>query len=76
MSCYVNWQDIRRGRKSLSICGEWTAERDISNEPTCQACRRELRLTADEVFGTEPPGTPVHHEPFDVFEGYVPKGPK
>ena len=74
MSCYVEYDRIQHGRKSLSLCGEWTHERDISADPTCPLCRAELAKTADDVFGTEAPGTPVQTTLSDPLRGYIPKG--
>jgi len=54
MSCYVQWDYIRPGLKSIALCGELVAPQDIANEPTCPACRTELARTAEDVFGPEP----------------------
>lgn len=70
---YVPWDSIHPGRKSLSLCGEWTDERDIAVDPDCPLCRAELAKTADDVFGAEAPGVPVHSTLSDPFKGYSPR---
>lgn len=70
MSCYVEYDRINKGRKSLSLCGEWTDERDISADPTCELCQAELRQTGASMFGETAPGTPVHSTLSDPLKGY------
>ena len=55
MTCYVEWDRIQHGRKSIGLCGDWVDEVDISNEPTCQECQRRLAQTAEELFGPPNP---------------------
>lgn len=73
-SHFVEFDRIHRGRKSIAVCGDWTDERDISNDPTCPECIAELAKTADDVFGTEAPGTPVRSTWGNPTAGYTPKG--
>jgi hypothetical protein len=71
----------RNGRKFLALCGNWCAERDLApagQPPTCPDCIAQLKLlnessTAEDVFGTEPPGTPVPFKEFNPTAGYRPK---
>jgi len=49
---YVPYDHARKGRKAIAICGDWCAERDHANAPTCPECQRELAKTVAEVFGT------------------------
>lgn len=78
MTCYVQWDRIQRGRKSLSICGEWVRERDIATDPTCPECQKELAkqetTSAEDMFGPSTPGTQVHSTLSDPLAGYRPKG--
>ena len=71
---YVGWQGAKSGNFRLTICGAWVREAEQVNEPSCPACVAELGLTADDVFGTEAPGSPVHRKPSNPTAGYSPKG--
>lgn len=70
---FVEFDRIHQGRKSLSVCGEWVRESEISPEPTCEYCRQELAITSEQMFGTESPGTPVHSTLSDPLKSYRPK---
>lgn len=77
---YVELDRIRSSRKSVAACGEYVwAHREHSNDPTCPECARFVRelqadtRTAEDVFGSTSPGTPVHHKPFNPLAGYRPK---
>jgi hypothetical protein len=74
MTCFVEYDRINSRRKSIALCGELVAARDISNEPTCPECRRRLAVTEDETFGPRLAGTQVQSHPFDPLAGYRPKG--
>lgn len=70
MSCYVEFDRIRPGRKSIALCGDWCDEADISGEPDCPECQRLLLQTADDLFGTEGPGIPVVSKLSNPLVGY------
>jgi len=73
VSHYVTWDRLRRGRKSIALCGDWCDERNISNEPTCPACRKELALTIAEAFGPENQGTAATSIHIDPLADYRPR---
>jgi hypothetical protein len=77
VTCFVEFDRVNHGRKSIALCGEWVAERDISGTPTCPECRRLLGRSADQVFGATAPGAPVrssHRD--DALADYHPRSPK
>lgn len=73
MSCFVEYDRLRPGRKSIALCGDWCDERDISATPTCPSCRAALLLTAEDVFGSEPPGASVRSTLTDPLRDYKPR---
>lgn len=78
---YVDWDTPGR-RDGRAICGElvdrYAAHHNKPNCPTCARILAERRhnapLTAEDVFGSEPPGRPVHSTLSDPLKDYKPKG--
>lgn len=48
-------REQKRGR-SIAVCGAAVDKWNLSNQPTCAACRGLLDVSAEEMFGEETPG--------------------
>lgn len=78
-SHYVDF-DATGGRSTRAICGAIVGRYHHDAAPTCDACQQILAarpaedVTAEEMFGSVAPGTPVHSTLSDPLAGYRPKG--
>ena len=69
---FVELEHRRSRYRSYSLCGELVDASETSDQPTCPDCRAILDpgLTADQMFGAEPPGTPVRSTLGNPLAGY------
>lgn len=65
-----------------AVCGRFVdPHREFSASPTCPECQSWVTgeddgLTADDVFGADAPGTPVHTTLGDALADYKPRAVK